>query len=434
VHHTFPQHTIRHLHNLQWLFLLHCLVTVAVTLTANVSAEEPPAKLRMGAVSTVYYHNSHADIILSRILQTDMLDGTGREFSLDLVSLYMDQRPANDISRLLAASHRFYCGMGIRDTLTMGTDTLAVDGVLMIAEHGQYPFSSTGNQQLPKRRFWDEILKVFDESGRVVPVFIDKHLADNWEDAEYIYRSARERHIPLMAGSSVSGTWRFPPADVRRGAPLKQIVGVSHGSTDAYGFHGLEAIQSLAEQRHGGESGVIAVQCLTDAAIWEFVDAGGLDNELLAAALDRLPDYEHGQPLDRSTPRDPKLMIVEYADGLKVFMLELNRPGRSGGWTAAWRDGDTPGIQATQFWTQEARPAAHFGLLLDGIEKMMITGKPTWPVERTLLTSGVLDAVLQSRVSGGKRLQTPWLNVKYTSDWRWQEPPPPPACRPWGEQ
>ena len=61
----------------------------------------------VAAVVTEYRHNSHADVIVSRLLLTDMLDGTGRERPLKLVSLFTDQRPANDISRLLAASHRF---------------------------------------------------------------------------------------------------------------------------------------------------------------------------------------------------------------------------------------------------------------------------------------------------------------------------------------
>ena len=171
----------------------------------------------MAAIVTEYRHNSHADMFVSRLLLTDMLDGTGRDSPLKLASLYTDQRPPNDISRLLAASHRFPIKTSIAEALTLGSDQLAVDGILLIAEHGDYPFSATGNHQFPKRRFWDEVLKVFRKSGRVVPVFSDKHLSDNWADAKFIYDSARELKIPLMAGSSVPGTWRYPPADVTRG-------------------------------------------------------------------------------------------------------------------------------------------------------------------------------------------------------------------------
>jgi hypothetical protein len=61
---------------------------------------------------------------------------------------------------------------------------------------------------------------------------------------------------------------------------------------------------------------------------------------------------------------------------------------------------------------------------------MMQTGRPVWPVERTLLTSGTLDALLVSKRDGGKRLDTPWLDVRYQTDWDWCQPPPPPPGRP----
>src|SRR5207253_2843018 len=157
----------------------------------------------VAVLATAYFHNSHSDVIASRLLQTVTLDGKGMDSPLKLVSLYTDQRPENDISRLLAASHRFRLSPTIEDALTLGTGRLAVDGVLLIAEHGDYPKSPTGNIQYPKSRFWKDTLKVFRASGRVVPVFIDKHLADNWTDAKYIYDTARELNVPLMAGSSL---------------------------------------------------------------------------------------------------------------------------------------------------------------------------------------------------------------------------------------
>ena len=81
--------------------------------------------------------------------------------------------------------------------LTRGGSTLAVDGVLLIGEHGSYPLSKTGQVTFPKRRLFSEILEVFDHSGRIVPVYTDKHLSDNWEDAKWLYDSARRRDIPL---------------------------------------------------------------------------------------------------------------------------------------------------------------------------------------------------------------------------------------------
>jgi hypothetical protein len=394
-------------------------------------ADDAPAR-RVAAVVTEYRHNSHADVIVSRLLLTDTLDGAGRDSPLKLASLYTDQKPPNDISQLLAASHRFPIKPRIADALTLGTGKLAVDGVLLIAEHGNYPVSATGNHQYPKRRFWDETIKVFRASGRVVPVFIDKHLSDNWEDAQHIYETARELKIPLMAGSSVPAAWRHPPADVARGARINQIVGFSYGATDSYGFHTLEAVQALAEQRAGGETGIHAVQCKSGQAVWKALDQRDCDAELFEAALRRAPAFAKGEVLNRGAVSAPKLMIVEYEDGLRVFIFELN--GAVGDWTAAWRYEADGKIESTHFWVQEARPTAHFTLLLRGIESMMLTGKPAWPVERTLLTSGTLDALLQSHAQGGTRILTPHLRVSYQPTWRWREPPPPPPGRPWSEQ
>ncbi len=397
----------------------------------SASASEPAIK-RVAALTTVYRHNSHADVIVSRLLLTDMLDGTGKDSPLKLVSLYTDQRPANDMSRLLAASHRFQIFSNIADTLTLGTGRLAVDGVLLVAEHGDYPRSPSGNTQYPKRRFWDEMIKVFRASGRVVPVFVDKHLSDNWTDAKHIYDTARELNIPVMAGSSVPGSWRHPAADVERGSQVEEIVVLTFGSTDHYGFHALECLQAVAEQRRGGETGVRAVRCLTGDAVWAAQRENRFDPELFEAAMNRLSRRPKEGRMLREVVKEPILWRVEYVDGLRATVLELN--GAVSEWTGAWRYKKDRRIESTQFWTQEARPAAHFTLLLNGIEKMMLTGRPTWNVERTLMTSGLLDALLQSRAEGEVPKEPPYLQFGYQPAWQWQQPPPPPPSRPWGEQ
>jgi hypothetical protein len=72
----------------------------------------------------------------------------------------------------------------------------------------------------------------------------------------------------------------------------------------------------------------------------------------------------------------------------------------------------------------------HFTYLLKGIETLVETGRPPWPAERTLLTSGLLDALLVSHHAGGRIVPTPYLAIRYRSDWNWQMPPPPPPTRP----
>jgi len=322
----------------------------------------------------------------------------------------------------------------VEETLTLGTDKLAVDGVLLVAEHGQYPKNATGNTVFPKRRLFNEVQKVFRKTKQVVPMFVDKHLADNWADAKWLHDTAKELKMPLMAGSSLPVLWRYPPVDVKRGAKLEEIVAVSYHTLDAYGFHALEMVQCLAERRAGGETGVKQVRCLSGEAVWHAMENGALDNKLLQSALGQLKkspiSRQPNKPL-REMVKKPDLFVIEYRDGLKVSVLTLN--GAVSEWAVAWRTANGA-RKSTLFWTQEARPYMHFTYLVKGIEQMFHTGKPTWPAERTLMTSALLDALLISKNKNGAVVRTDYLNFKYNTDWNWQQPPPPPPSRPWNQQ
>jgi hypothetical protein len=317
--------------------------------------------------------------------------------------------------------------------LTLGGKELAVDGVLLICEHGDYPRSATDSIEYPKRRLFSEIIQVFEKSGRVVPVFSDKHLEDDWPDIAWFYGEAQRLKIPLMAGSSLPTLWRYPEADIDRGRPVKEIVATSYGGLDAYGFHALEMIQCLVEQRklgsEWGEIGVKQVRCLEGEAVWQAMRDKVFDRTLLDEALSRLKvrPLPEGSKIEE-IGRRPVFYVVDYRDGLRASILWASPINE---WTVAWRYGDGS-TASTCFYTQEGRPYMHFTYLLKGIEQMIFTGQPTWPVERTLLTSGALDALLQSRQRGGEIIETPHLDINYKSRWTWQMPPPPPTTRPSG--
>ena len=380
----------------------------------------------IAGITTVLRKNSHAEVFIGRLVRGYSLNDQGPRPTLKLASLFTDQVLKSDISREWSTTYGFPIVDTVKDALTRGAGSLNVDGVLLVAEHGEYEKSASGNTMYPKRRMFGEVAETFRSSGRAVPVFIDKHLADNWTDAKWVYDQAKELNVPLMAGSSLPVLWRYPPVDTDRDAKLEEIVAVSYGRLDGYGFHAIEMVQCLAERRSGGETGVRSVQTLTGDAVWEARKAGQFSSVLFEATLDRLNQkrWEQRKKTLEESVREPVLWMIEYQDGLKASVLTLN--GAVADWTAAWKYADEDRIDSARFQVQEERPYGHFTFMVQGFEKMVRTGKPAWPVERTLLTSGVLDALLRSQVDGGARLETPWLDVRYTSDFNWKQPSPMP--------
>ena len=58
---------------------------------------------------------------------------------------------------------------------------------------------------------------------------------------------------------------------------------------------------------------------------------------------------------------------------------------------------------------------------------MFHSGHPAYPVDRTLLTTGILDAALHSLIDQHRRLETPHLEVAYAAvDWPFPKGMPPP--------
>jgi hypothetical protein len=378
-------------------------------------------KKAVAGIVTEYRLHSHADVILTKILEGYNHDG-GAGPNLQLVSLYVDQFPASDMSRDLAKKHHFTIYDTIEGALTLDGKHLAVDGVLSIGEHGNYPKNAKGQTLYPRRRFFAAIADTFAKCKKSVPVFTDKHLAATWADARWIYDKARELFMPLMAGSSLPVTWRKPPLQLPRGCELTEAVQIGYGPLEAYGFHALESLQCMVERRKGGESGVRAVQCLQGEAMWRALDEGRWSKRLLGAALERVPAHAEGDyrvPTAKSP--DAGLFLIEYRDGLKAAVAMLNGWVYEGDGGAFCFSGQVTGQgkpAATHFYLQQPDPYAHFGYLLRAIDAMIQTNHAAYPAERTLLTTGMLDAIMTSRAERNRRIETPHLNVRYqATDW-----------------
>ena len=364
------------------------------------------ARKRIAALVTEYRIRSHADNIVTRLLEGYEVHWETVTPRLEVAALYTDQVPESDISRELAATRGVPIFATIREALTLGSDSLAVDGVVIVAEHGAYPYNEKGQHLYPRRRFFEEVVQVFRESGRVVPVFNDKHLAWCWEDAKWMYDQAKELGVPFMAGSSLPLSFRLPPIDVQLGAEVEEIVVVAQGGIESYGFHALEIAQCLAERRKGHETGVARVQCLTGKGFqqaWELGDRWS--TELVREAVAVQP-HKEGAAL-----KDPSAFVVEYCDGLRVTVLMLS--GYAEQWGAAVRVRGQSDPLVTWFLQSRYQPVWSFCHQVDHIERMVESGRAPFPIERTLLTSGLIDAVMTSRHEDGRWVETPHLAISY---------------------
>jgi hypothetical protein len=392
-------------------FLAHTAgVAAGLALPASARAVlDPPATdKKVAAIVSTYYRYAHADNIVTRFMEGYSIVGESYPPPCKVASLYIDQVGDTDIGKPLAKRWNIPVFDSIAGALTLGTSKLAVDGVLIVCEQGDYMIDARGVTHYPRRQFFEQVVKVFRDSGRSVPVFNDKHLSWNWDDAKWMYDQSRELGFPFMAGSSVPVTWRSPnlrPVNV----PWEAALSVGYGHFEVYGFHTLEALQVMAECRPGGEVGVKAVQALEGPAAWAAAKEGLWDRGLLNVAAATLPSKPRPKPLEVDDA-DALVYRVEYRDGL-VGAAYLSRKAFAD-WAFAGRAKGHR--QPLACWYKMPKPQRdHFSFLVHNVAQMMTGGKATYPVERTLLTTGTLAALMESKGAGGKRVETPHLGVTY---------------------
>jgi hypothetical protein len=306
----------------------------------------------------------------------------------------------------------------IDKALCRGGERLDVDCVLSIGEHGNYPTNAKGQVQYPRKEFFDQIVAVFKRSGRVVPVFSDKHLSYRWDWAKEMVDTARAMKIPLMAGSSVPLAERRPPLELPKDAAIEEAVSIHGGGLESYDFHALEVLQSLVEARKGGETGVERVEFLQGEPLWKAAAEGRWSSELAAAAMaaelgddDELVRYvaSRGSSAIGSKPT-VHAILVAYRDGLRGVAMKVGDSGIR--WNFACRLKEQEKPLATAYYVGPWQNRNLFKALAHAIQTHFRDKRAPYPVERTLLVSGVLDAVLDARLAG-KPLDTPQLDVAY---------------------
>ncbi|AGA26427.1 hypothetical protein [Singulisphaera acidiphila] len=395
------------------------------------SAQRRP---KIAALTTIFHKYSHSEHIIDRFLDGYGWDGQHHRPAMDVVSLYVEQVGKNDLSRERAMRHpQMKIYPTIADALTCGGSTLAVDGVLLIGEHGKYPANEKGQQLYPRYEYFQQVVDVYRKSGKTAPLFNDKHLSWSWDHAKEMVETAKTMGFGLMAGSSLPVTWRQPSADLPRGAEVEEAVGIWGGGIDGGDIHVIEALQAIVERRRGGETGVRAVQALRGEAFWKALesgswDAGGWDPKLLEACLSRShqlnparPTYSNVFPSNADLRRlapESYAYRFEYADGLKASIIQFqqSRGKPEGGVVgdcnvAARLKGNE--VFSVQFYLPYYSMRNFFSPLVHHIETLFLTGKAPYPIERTLLTTGMTASGVESLFQKQKRLETPHLAVPY---------------------
>jgi hypothetical protein len=387
------------------------------------------APLRIALVATVYRYLSHAQHIGDRFLVGYSWQGRWHQPSARIVSIYVDQHPEGDQSADRAREFGLAVYPTIAEALRCGGTKLAVDGVLLIGEHGDYPRNDLGQILYPRYEFFKECVDVFEADGRSVPVFNDKHLSYSFEKAKEMVEDARRLGFPLLAGSSLPLTWRLPDLELPLGCELEEALMIGVGSSDAMDYHALEAMQCMVERRGSprgtGETGVRRVQLLDGEAVWRAGDEGRWSPELLAAALSRSDSprglsEQDGRTQDllgsgelRRLAERPAAYLIEYHDGFRGTLLMLD--GAVKGYCFAARLRGQADPVSTQFLLTPVPNVTYSACLAAKIEEMWVTGRAPYPVDRTLLVSGVLEGCLRSRAAGGEPLETPHLRVTYAA-------------------
>jgi hypothetical protein len=393
--------------------------TALLPLVANAQPRRP---LRIAMITTVYRYLSHGQHIGDRFLVGYPIEGTWHKPDMRIVSLYVDQKPEGDLSQQRAAEFGFKVYPSIAEALCQGGSRLACDAVLTVAEHGDYPSNAKGQQLYPRYEFFEQCVEVFKASGRAVPVYNDKALSYSFQKANAMVAASKQLGFPMLAGSSLPVTWRLPDVEMPLGAHIEEAVMVGEGGSDAMDFHALEGLQCMVERRQGGESGVKSVQLIEGEQVWDAGKRGVWSHELLSSALSRSDTplgltVKDGRTQDLAAPgvlpslvKNPAAYLIEYRDGLHATLLMLNGALQDYNFAARVRGS---GIISNQFLLTPNPNVTYSACLVSKIEQMFAMGKAPYPIQRTLLTSGILEACLTSKIENHKKLPTPQLAVSY---------------------
>lgn len=405
-------------------FLVTSVGAVSLPSVLRAQSPNPDRRPRIAFLGTVVFRHSHSQHFLDRLTAGYTWNGRWQAPRVEVAGVYIDQFPERDLGKQRIERRRLKTFPSITETLTLGGDKLAVDGVVIIGEHGDYPTNEMGQTLYPRYKWFKEVVKVFEDSGRSVPVFNDKHLSTDWDECVEMVADSHRLEFPFLAGSSLPVTRRMPAIDLPFGADLTESVCVAYGGVDSYDFHALETAQCMSERRRGGEVGIRSVYAVRGEKLWQLLDSDDrkITRDLMVAALTR----SHNLPVEGGFPTAPVTYewakqalsdtlayFVDHSDGFRttVFMTNI-RDFNYAGYIR-----DTGKIVSCQMYLpmpgHGSTTADFFNPLTRHIENTIRDRRAPYPVERTLLTSGMVIGGVKSLYAGQSLIETPEMQVKY---------------------
>lgn len=395
---------------------------VAAGCATTLSQKSGGKRKQIALIGTEVKRHSHAQHFIDRFLEGYGWEGQWHHPTVDLVSLYIDQFPENDLARERSARFKVPIYPTLEEALTRGGSKLAVDGVVIIGEHGKYPRNKRNQTLYPRYKWFKQVVKMFEGSGRAVPVFNDKHLSTEWEECAEMVADSKRLGFPFLAGSSLPVTLRIPSIDMPYGTKLQESVSICYGGVDSYDFHGLETAQCMSERRAGGEVGIKSVLALRGARMWDELARRDKATRLFMAALARSHTLRPATGFTVAVPtlewarqsNDATGYFIEHNDGFRTTTLLAN--GLVQDFTYAGMDSSGKVISCQMHLPmplQISTTADFFNPLVNHIEHMVITGRAAYPVERTLLTSGMTLGAVKSLFAQQTLVETPEMGVRY---------------------
>jgi len=383
-------------------------------ISGNAVGQTQDRKPRIAVLATFWgATRSHADWLVNKLIDGYWWQGAYVASRVEVVSLYLHQHDTSLLGQKVAKAKGFPVFKTVTEALTLGGKELAVDGVVIVGEHGNYTTDLKGRWLLPRWWIYNQVVRVFEQSNRSVPVFNDKHFSYNWDDAKWMFDKSRELGFPLTGGSLLPVYYRTPEIELETNSPIKHSIVVGATPDEGAIFHCIELLHAFVERRKGGETGVKSIQSIRGPEAWRWVEQNSWAGKLLDSVAKNLNFKQgHFQESGRSN-----ICVIEYNDGTKAAIIG----SQGAGWTYA---GEIEGRKEPtivsllgfpgpfdQYHASNAQP--HW------ITEMMVTKKEPFNAERLLLTTGITNQYMESNWEGskyspvGRRIETPFLNMTY---------------------